>query len=236
MALALTAALGGAVALSAYAGIPVLVLAVALVQAFVAYGWNRTLVVPGSTGALVIAAAAALGSDLLLLRHDESRPLAPLSGVLGLTVVAAFVHQVVRRPHRDRVTASLSATVTLAVAVVLAALYLPAYRDTSGAAALVAAVALAAAAGALMGGLPAPAWASVPLGLAAGAGVGWLIGGATHVGSGDGGLLGLAAAVLAEVALALVRRAAGHDRLSAAALPIAFAGPAAYILGRILLG
>jgi hypothetical protein len=236
MALALTVVLAGALSLSAYAGVAVLVLAVALVQGFVASGWHRTLLVPGRVGALVIAGGAALGGDVLLVRHDQSGPLAPLSGVLGLTIVAGFVQQMVRRAPREGVTASISATTTLTVTVVLAALYLPAYGDTSGSAALVTTVVVAAAGATLLGALPGPTWVSMPLGLAAGGALGWLVGQATHLGAGNGGLLGLAAAVLAEVALALVRRAAGHDRLTAAALPIAFAGPAAYILGRILLG
>jgi hypothetical protein len=146
------------------------------------------------------------------------------------------VHQMMRRPTRDALTASLSATVTLSVAVVLASLYLPAYRDTTGGASLVATVSIAAGVAALVAGPQAPPWLSVPALLVVATGTGWIVGRLSDIGQDDGAVLGLSAGIVSGVAVALVRRASGHDTLTGAALPIAFAGPAAYVLGRLLVG
>src|SRR4029079_1774535 len=91
-------------------------------------GWHRSLAVPGARGGVALAGAAALAADLLLGVRGDTRPLAPVSAVVGLAVVGALIHQLLRSADRARVTASLTATVTLAVLAVLAGLYIAALR------------------------------------------------------------------------------------------------------------
>src|SRR3954449_10185304 len=140
MPVAMTAAMAGALALGAYAGSVVLLVAVAGTQAVMVYGWHRALDVPGALGGALLAGAAAGVADLFLVVRDDARPLAPLSGVLGLAVIGAFLHQLARRGKRAQLTGSLTATAALAVFAVLAGLYLAALQ-TRGEAALVALVA-----------------------------------------------------------------------------------------------
>jgi len=147
MPAALTLALAGGLALGAYTSDVLLLLVVLAVQGLLIFGWHRALDVPGALGGMVLSAATALGADVALLVRDDARPLTPVTGVLGLAMLGALVHQLTRRPERARLTASLTATTMLLVLVALGALYLPA-EETRGEAALVALVALAAAAAA----------------------------------------------------------------------------------------
>src|SRR3954451_4572904 len=104
MPVAMTAAMAGALALGAYAGSVVLLVAVAGTQAVMVYGWHRALDVPGALGGVILAGAAAGVADVLLVARDDARPLAPVSGVLALAVLGAFLHQLARRGERTRLT------------------------------------------------------------------------------------------------------------------------------------
>lgn len=235
MLFALTAGLAGVLALAAYAGAVVLVLAVGLVQGLLIAGWHRSLRVPGAVGGMVVAGAASAAADVLLWLRDDPRPLTPATGVLGLTVAGAFLHQLTRRPPRHELTASLTATISLAVLGVLTALYIAA-EGTRGGASLVAVVALAAGAARLVDLLPLPALLRLPPGLLLAGAIGFLLGGVTTVDARPGLLLGLAAGAAAQAAGVLVRRTGAADLYTAGALPIAIGGPVAYVLGRILVG
>lgn len=235
MPAALTLALAGALALTAYAGEIALLLAVLVVQGLLASGWHRTLDVPGSVGGMVLAGGAALAADILLLLRDEARPLAPIAGVLGVAVLGAMVHQLLRGPARSRVTASLTATTMLVVLGTLAALFLAA-AQTRGGAALVALAALAAAISAAVDQVALP-----PLVVAGIATVGGILLGAvaaalTELSLGPSLLLGGAAAATAVSVMVFVRRAERPDLTTVAALPLTGVAPLAYVLGRILVG
>jgi hypothetical protein len=236
MAIALTAALAGVLALAGYAGSVVLLLAVAMVQGLLVAGWYRCVDVPGATGGMLLAGAASGAADLLLLLRDDPRPLAPATGVLGLAMVGTLLHQLVRRPERDRVTASLTATATLTAFAVLTGLFISA-EQTRGGASLVAVVAVTAVAGRVVDLLPSlPSSVRAPAGVVLGGVVGAGLGSLTVVEAQPGLLLGLGAAASAAVAGAVVRRFPRPDLFTAGALPLAVAGPVAYVLGRILVG
>ncbi len=230
------AGLSGLLALATLGGPWVLAMAVALVQGLLIAGWYRALQVPGYLGGTVLTAVAAVTCDVLVVVRDDERLLTPVTAVLGLTVVGGFLHQLLRRPERSRVTASLSATVTLAVAASLGSL-LVAARETEGGGPLVVLVACAAGAAAALDALPLPTWARAAIGVV----VATLIGAVVATIAGDlgvveGVVLGAAGGAVAVLAAALVRRAPGERTLVAAALPLIGAGPVAYALGRILIG
>ena len=235
MPAALTLALAGALALGAYAGDLVLMLATLVVQGLLVSGWHRALDVPGALGGRILAGATAVSADVALFVRDDVRPLTPVTGILGAAMLGAIVHQLARRPARARLTASLTATTTLVVLVALASLYLPA-EETRGQAALVALVAAAVAAAVAAELLPVPAIARAGLAVLAGVVVGGVLGGLTDLAMGSALLAGGVAAAVATAATAFVRRAERPDLATAAALPFAVAGPVAYVLGRILVG
>ena len=234
-AAALTFLLAGAVAVGASAGDAALAVAVLGTQAVLISGWYRALDVPGGIGGIVVAGAAAVTADVLLLVRDDARPLTLVAGVLGLGMLATLVHQLVRRPVRARLTESLTATTTLLALAVLAALFIPA-ADTRGGAALVAVTSLAAALGPAVGLFPLPPAAQPGIAIAGGAILGAVVAALTDLTVGPSILLGGAAGAAAVSMSAFVRRVARPDLTTVAAMPIAGVAPLGYVLGRILVG
>jgi hypothetical protein len=236
MPVAVTAALAGALALGAYASSVALLLAVLITQGTIIFRWHQSLEVPGALGGAVLAGIAGLGADLLVVLRDDPRPLTGLTGVLGLAVLGAFLHQLARRGDRDRVTASVTATVALVVLTVFAALYLAA-AETRGTGALVAVVVLSVLAARLAEQVPVPALHRAALAVLAGAVVGAVGGHLTgDLGVGVGLALGAAAAIATGIASVMTRGLPRPVATTVAALPLAVAGPVAYVLGRVLIG
>ena len=141
----LAAGLAAAVGLAAAGPVPVLVAAVGLVQVLVAARWFAVLGIGAAArGGAVVGALAAIGADLAVALQEERRPLAPVTAVLGLAMLAALLHQLGRRDGRDRLTDSLTATVSLAVVGALGSCYLGTQSSNDGAAFVAAGVAAAA--------------------------------------------------------------------------------------------
>ena len=111
-------------AVAALAGPVPVALVVAAVQVVLVLGVLALVEAPGTEGALIVALGAALASDVLAVLDDGR--LGGLAGIAGLALVAALLHQLVRR-DRTRVTESLSDTL-LAVVIALALACLPALR------------------------------------------------------------------------------------------------------------
>ena len=235
MPAALTLALAGALALAAHAAEAPLVLAVLVVQGLLVWGWYDALGVPGRTGGLVLAAAAAVAADVLLLVRDDTRALTPVAGVLAMAMLGAMVHQLARRGGRTRLTESLAATMALVAFATLGALFVAA-EQTLGGPALVALAALSAALAAGASMVPLPT--ALVVGIAAGGGLvlGLLVAGITDLSVGPALTTGAAAAATALAAIMLVRRVKQPDLATAAALPLLSVAPVAYVLGRILVG
>jgi len=237
---ALTVGLAGLLALASYAGPPVLLLALLLVQAVLVGGWYGFADVPGERGGVVVALGAAAGADAVLLLQDTDPPtLAPLAGVVGLVLVAALLHQLLRRDGRPELTASLSATVALGGVVALGGGYLVA-REARAGVGVLAAVLAGVAVGTVLAALPGPRWLSGALSAAGGAAVGGAVGSAADlVGAAAGAGLGLTGGALAGVAATMTSYAAGEPpaRLAVAGtLPLVLGGSAAYVAGRLLVG
>ncbi len=171
-------------ALTAVLGTAPFAVAVLVAQVLLVLGLLALLDAPGSGGAFVVAVAAAVAADAVVLLSGEGA--AGLAGVMGLTLVAALLHQL-SRSTRNRVTESLADTLVVALSAVAAACLLALERldgghepvlvalGTVGATLLVARVTDAV--------LPRPplapratrGWPGLVLGLVAGAGAGLLV-------------------------------------------------------------
>jgi hypothetical protein len=231
-------ALGAALVLGAATAPAVLLLAVVLGQGLVVAGWHRSLGVPGAVGGMVVGAVGALVCDVLVLAGAGDRPLSALPGVLALVVLAGLVHQLARRDGRDRLNASLSATVAMTALAGLGATYLAASDGEDGLG-LVSAAAVSAAlvvAGSVLRarlGLPKAVDLAVLLVAAAVSAAGVLSSG---LAGGPALAVAASAAMVAWAATLLVARSSAPDPGVAVGLPLVLAGPVAYVLGRLLVG
>lgn len=200
-------ALGLAVA--SYVGVLPLAVGVLGVQVFLVLAILALVDAPASGGAFLIATAACVAADVLVVVTDD---VGGLAGIVGVTVVACLVHQLMRKT-RSRVTESLADTFVVVVVAVAAACLL-AVREMDGGDQAVR-IALVAAAAALLAGRVGDRLAARPM-LAVGATRGWpglvLALGAGVAGavlaSGDGPITGAQAALLGLVVAATV---AGAD-------------------------
>jgi hypothetical protein len=235
----LTAVTAGLVALAAVAGRLPLAAAVAFIQAVLAVGWYRLAPVPAPRGSLRVTLAAAAAADVTLLAQGRAITVTPLAIVLGFTLLATLIHEILRRDGRAYVTASVAATTTGCTLVILAATLLAERAAPGGRAVLVTGMAAIAAA-AVVGAIPIPPPLSVIAGTFAGLAAGAELGRtADDLGFGRGLAMGAVAGLLAATAGYVVAAARSSRRavLSAAVmLPIAFAAPSTYVLGRILVG
>jgi hypothetical protein len=235
MPAALTLALAGALALTAYAGEAALTLGVLVVQGLLVWSWYDALDVPGRTGGWIVAGTAAVAADVLLLVRDDTRALTPVAGVLALAMIGAMVHQLARRGGRNRLTESFAATMSLVAAATLGALFV-ALEQTRGGPALVALVALSAAVAAGASMVPLPTALATGVAIAGGLLLGLLVGAITDLSVGPALATGAAAAATAFAAITFVRRVKRPHLATAAAMPLLSVAPVGYILGRILVG
>jgi hypothetical protein len=252
------ALLGLGLALASQLGLPPFVLGLLVVQVLLVLGVLALVDAPASGGAFVIAAAATVAADGVVLYDDGE--IRGLAGVVALAFVATLLHQLTRRT-RSRVTESMADTfvvVTLSVATAC----LLALRELDGGVQTVQ-VALVAAGASLLAARVGDRLASRPM-LAVGSTRGWpglLLGLGAGVAAavfvaGDGppvagtqaALLGLvcaatvAAADLAVDLGAAELRAGRRDARRVAALtpsglllPFALLGPIALVAGQLVL-
>jgi hypothetical protein len=229
------AVLAATVALAALAPTAVLLLAVALAQGLLVSRWFAALGVTGAAGGAVVAGAAALTADVLVVVREDTEPLASVAAVLALAMLAAFLHQLVRRDGRPDLTASLAATTSLAVITVLGAGYLAADLSRGGSA-LVAVAALAAGAATALDAVTLPGPVRASIGLAAALVLSIAVGLLTDLGAAAAALVAAGCAATAAGAVTMARRMWHPEPIVCAALPLVLAGPAAFVLGRLLLG
>ncbi|WP_344552274.1 hypothetical protein [Pseudokineococcus marinus] len=96
---------------------------VALLAVLVGLGWPRLLALPSPSGTSAVVAVAGVGATAALVlggAQGRARPLADPSAAgaaeavlaaLGLSVVLAFLHQILRRDGRPRLAESVAGTV-----------------------------------------------------------------------------------------------------------------------------
>jgi hypothetical protein len=255
----LAALVAGVLALASTGGRVPLLAAVLVLQVVLAAALLALLDAPAARGSLVVVTAAALAADAVAVVDDGA--VDRLAGVVGLGLVVALLHQLVRR-GRNRVTESLADTL-LGVVAVTSAACLAALLVVDGGEDVLH-LALAVAAAVLLAGrlgdavLPRPVlaaggtrgWPGFGLGALAGVGVALLLADRVPL------LPSLQAAVLVALVVAVVvatadlavdlgaseLRAGRRDarrvaalRPAAALLPFAVLAPVALLAGRLVL-
>jgi len=214
--------------------------ALIVVQLALVVGWFRSahLTTVGQASGAFAAIAAAVVADVVLLRTHDRAHVRGLAGVLAGLVIVAFVIQLARRDGRDRVTNALAASVASG-ALAIAVSVLIAVRGGPHGTALVAVALTAVAVGVLPVQPQVPLWASIPAGLALGAGAGLLV---SHE-TGAFGISTGAVVALVAVALAVGARAALAKVPPgivawpvAATLPLVVVPPAVLVVARIMVG
>lgn len=108
---------GAGLAITARAGALALLVAVAAGQTLLILTWVLATRMPGRRGAFVIAALAAAAADVVVSVWPHGQ-LGALVAVLGLSLPAMIIHQLVRGAARARVTESLGMSALLVTMVV----------------------------------------------------------------------------------------------------------------------
>lgn len=231
-------ALAALIALTAVAGTPLLLAALLLGVVAVASGWATLLALPtprGSTTVVALGGAVALCVAALTAEPPRLRW---LPGVLALTLLAEFGHQLFRRDMRPRLIESVTGVVSGVVVVAFGAGWLGAARSVDGTSLVVCGAAGVAAACAATG-LPWPQRTTAPVALVAGAGAAALAAGfAEGVEALPAAVLGLGLATVVATTDRLLAHLPTAGRLTAAvargAAPVTGSGLVVYTLGRLV--
>lgn len=224
------------VAVAGYASPTALTGVVLVLSVAFASGWPRLIDLPTNRGGSVVIALTAVAA-LLAARAGS---VTGLTMVMGLAVVAAFVHQMMRRDGRPRLVESVSGIVTGCVVVLSGAGWAAAdYGDVNQALVVTAAATIAAAAACTA--VPGPLRLVGSLATVVSGGVGVLIGSLLDpVGPVPGGLVGLAVGVLTAALHVLFGQFPASRRLrpalAAALLTVLAVGVPVYMVGGLLEG
>jgi hypothetical protein len=234
-----TVALAALVTVAGFVQDPrLLALAVALVVLVLAIGWSRLLGLPSPRGTSTAILITGLSSVGLALRASTiTRPLAPFTALLALSVLLAFLHELLRRDGRIDLVESVTGTLTGQALALLGGAWVMVPETRLGFAALAAGTAATAAArvaGVVLAVPPLGGWVSLAAGL---------VGGSFAAFISDPGrvtMLVVVAAVVAGVAtgldLLLIHVSRSRDlpaALAAGAAPLLVAGTAAYVVSRL---
>lgn len=235
-----TVALAALVVVAGYAASPeLLALAVALAVLVMALGWSRLLSLPAPRGTGVAVVLTGWASAALAVRAvGITRPLAPFAALLALSVLVAFVHELLRRGGREELVESVTGTLSGQALALLGGAWVMVPSTRLGLAALATAAGTTAAVrlSSLASLSPAAAgWVSFGAGLAGGAFTGVMIDPPRFM-----PLLVIAAVVSGVVAgldyllLHLARGRGLPAALSSGAAPVLAVGTAAYAVARLL--
>ncbi|MFI1384739.1 hypothetical protein [Embleya sp. NPDC020886] len=236
-----TVGLAGVLAVTAIAGKPALALGVVFLQVLTAAGWFRLNGMWPARQGIALVVLAALATDVAVYAKGE-QGLASVPAVLAGTLLVMLALQARGGARPGELLPALTVTTSAALITAFDVAYLVAGELHGGpidAGTAVVAAVFAAGVATLVRAMPLPpAVAPIPswlLGTGAGAIVAIKLGGDTQYAV----LLGAAAAALG----LLGRRVAGYDHPSrfvhftaGVSLPLALAAPAAYLLGRVMIG
>lgn len=219
------------------AGLGVLVLALLVVVGVLAVGWSPLLALPSQRGSAAVVAGSGTAAVLVVALTPQEPVLRWVPAVLALSVLVAFVQQLVRHDLRPRLVESVTGAVTGIVLAVLAAGWAGTWVSPAGPD-LVAAGALAAAVAGAVRGLP---WGPGPVAgaaLLAGTGASAAMSAATSVPTVPAAVAGFGVAVVVvTVGRLLVVLPTSGSRQSAAtigAAAVAASGSIVYVVGRVL--
>ncbi len=235
----LTAVVAALVAVAASVGEAPLVGLAAVLALLVALGWPSLVDAPARRGAAVVVGLGGLGGVVAVTLTSGEPFLRELPEVLALSVLVAFVHELVRRDGRERLVESVAGVVSGVVVATAVAGWIAAGR-TDGGTSVVVTGAVALAVGAAVSGVPLTGWAGVLLTVVvtagAGAGAGRLLRDVDPV---DGSVIGLAVGLLVAALRRLFDRLPSLGRrtaaLAGAVLPVTVTGVLVYVVGRVLV-
>jgi len=216
--------LAGLVAVTAVAGAPLLAGALLVTTVAMAAGWPHLLALPTQRGSTTILALCGSVAVLVVVLTNGEPRLRWLPSVVAMSVLAAFLHQLLRRDMRPRLVESITGVVCGVVVIQLGASWL-AVVAADGGRQLVLAATAALAGATVTTVLPASQRVTLPFAMVSGSVVAALVAGV--LGGGPSSLDALPAAVLGLVLGAVV---AGLTRL-AGSLPTTSSRQASVSLG-----
>src|SRR5665811_2338278 len=111
-------ALAGLLTITAFAGPPMVALAVAFAAGVIAWGWAGLLGLPSPRGTTLVLAVGSAGAIGAVLATADDPYLAWMPAALAGSMIVAFVHQLARRDGRPRLVESIASTIT-AIAIVV---------------------------------------------------------------------------------------------------------------------
>lgn len=228
-----TAVAAAAVATAGYLGALGIGAVVLLLALVFAAGWPKLLGLPTAHGGSIVIAASAIAAFGVV----RLRSFSDLAMVIALAVIAAVIHQMLRRDGRPRLVESLSGIVTGAVVVISASGW--AATETDGELVVLAAATITGAA--LVTSLPLKAGLTgllaAVVGSLIGAGAGFAF---DDIGWLPGLVIGLATGILTAACHVLYGRfpGAGHGRaaLAAGLVLVLVPGIPVYLVGELLDG
>ena len=235
-------ALSGLIALTGFSHPFLVALAVALAGLVVAWGWAPLLGLPsprGTSAVLAVGVAASVGAAALT---TDDPFLDWIPAALAVSLIGAFLHQLLRRDGRPRLTESVAGSGAGLAILSMGVAYIPLPRTLGGSetlAAAMAALALSALADLATASRRLRPWA-LPIAMVLGGAA------ATVVGLLDGrpdpasaALIGVLVAGIAHatrrVIAVLPTMASARSQLVSGASSVLMCGVVAYALGRILV-
>jgi len=235
-------ALAGLLTITAFAGSPMVALAVALCAGVIAWGWPGLLGLPspgGTTFVLAVGSAGAIGTALAT-RDDPF--LAWMPAALAGSMMVAFIHQLARRDGRPRLVESIASTIAAIAIVVSGAslVALPRIEHGTWVVAIAASAVALSAVTDLAGGSRRLSQWLLPLAMLVGGGAAILVGhmlGA--VGWGAAALLGVLAAgvshAVRRVLATLPAISGARSQLVSASASVLTGGVVVYVVGRLFV-
>lgn len=208
-----------------------------------AWGWPELLGSPSKAGSSIAIGLVGIGAPMAVALTADEPYLRHVPVVMAAGMLAMFLHQLLRRDGRPRLTQSVAVSAAGVAVAAIGAAYVPLGRTFGGHDVVIvvaSALALSAVADLAAPHARARAWmlpAAGVAGLAAGAVAGLLL---DVVGAPSGALLGGVAAVLAHVmrrALCTLLPIRGmRGQITAAAASVLVTAVPVYLLSRILVG
>lgn len=242
LAVASTIALSALVALTGYAHPVLVALAVALAGLVVAWGWPVLLGLPSRFGTTVVLAIGAVTCTAAAALSPDEPYLRWVPAALAVSLIAAFLHQLLRRDGRPRLTESVAASAAGLAVITSGVSYIPLPQTLGGSQTL--AVAMAGLGLAALADLAVPsarlrAWA-LPLAMVIGGLGGMLVSlqsGRPHPAT--GALIGVLVAgtshAVRRVLAVLPSMVSSRSQLVSGATSVLLCGVVAYTLGRLLV-
>ena len=111
-------ALAGLLTITAFAGSPLVALALAFAAGVMVWGWSALLGLPSPRGTSLVLAVGSAGAILTALVTSEDPFLAWMPAALAGSMIVAFIHQLARRDGRPRLVESIASTI-MAIAIVV---------------------------------------------------------------------------------------------------------------------